>query len=157
MININRNPEDIKIIIGNGKLRDAAVRLEQGADRLGIYLTACQDEPEFVCLRWNHTLQGPVRVLGDKWERSYADLSWRSLSSEDFMPWYFLADCGEEVIGCGVMVQPSSFVAFQCDSRGVTGWFDVRCGGVGVQLNGRELRYLFNKSASNYDVVSIAD
>ena len=140
MIDIKRKPDDIKIVVGNSKeICDAKVKYEEEADKLRIYLSADIDEPEYICLRWNHILQGQVRVLGDVWERSYADLSWKSLSCEDFMPWYFLADCGEEVIGCGVMVQPNSFVSFQCDSRGVTGWFDVRCGAKGIQLNGREL------------------
>ena len=107
--------------------------------RLYIYLSAYIDEPEFVCLRWNYVTDEPVKVMGDKWERAYADLNWHSLSEEIFMPWYFMVDNGSTVVGCGVMVQPNSFVSFQYDSKGVTGWFDVRCGAAGVQLKGREL------------------
>lgn len=77
--------------------------------------------------------------MGDKWERSYADLEWHSLNGEIFMPWYFLANSGDETVGCGVLVQPNSMVSFQCDASGVTAWLDVRNGGRGVRLNGRTL------------------
>ncbi len=50
---------------------------------------------------------------------------------------YFLASNSRETVGAGVMVRPNSFVSFQYDASGVTTWFDVRCGGVGVRLAGR--------------------
>lgn len=77
--------------------------------------------------------------MGDKWERTYADMEWRSLNGETYLPLYFLATNGKETVGCGVMTQPNSFVSFEYDASGVTAWFDLRSGGVGVQLNGRKL------------------
>lgn len=37
------------------------------------------------------------------------------------------------------MTGANSFVSFQCDAYGCTAWLDVRCGGTGVELNGRTL------------------
>ncbi|MGI6280399.1 MAG: alpha-galactosidase [Acutalibacteraceae bacterium] len=140
MINIQRLPDDYKIICENksGKT-DAEVTFELKDDRFDVFLTAKESQPEFVMLRWNYKTRENVKVLGDRWERSYADLTWKTLDGERFMPWYFLVSNGTKTVGCGVMVQPASFVSFEYDSSGVSAWFDVRCGSVGVQLNGRKL------------------
>ncbi len=122
------------------KNNDANVRFEMIDRKLNVYLTALNSAPLFVCLRWNYSTEEAVRVMGDKWERAYGDLSWHSINSDELMPWYFFVSNNYgETTGCGVMVQPNSFVSFEYDSSGVTAWFDVRNGSEGVQLNGREL------------------
>lgn len=138
MINILRIPDDYKIICQDENV-DTSVRFSFEGRKLNIYVTAKESRPKFICLRWNDKATAPIRVMGDRWERSYADLEWSSLNGEKFMPWYFLASNGNHTVGAGVMVQPNSFVSFQYDASGVTAWFDLRCGGVGVNLNGREL------------------
>lgn len=138
MFDILREPDDIRVICENENT-DAEVRTECKDRSLFIRIKADAAHPEFICLRWNHRIKEPVRIMGDKWERAYGDLEWHSLNGEIFMPWYFLASNGKETVGCGVMVQPNSFVCFQCDPSGVTAWFDVRCGAKGVKLAGREL------------------
>lgn len=138
MFDILREPDDIRISCENEN-SDAVVRTEIKGRKLHVWLKADSAYPEFICMRWNHRTCEPVRIMGDKWERSYRDMEWHSLNGEIFMPWYFLANNGRETVGCGVMVQPGSFVSFQCDASGVTAWFDVRCGARGVKLGGREL------------------
>jgi len=138
MIDILRVPDDVKVICQND-FNDTDIRFELIKRKLKVYLKAEKSEPRFVCLRWNDRAKEHIRVLGDKWERSYADLEWSSLNGDKFMPWYFLATNGKETVGAGVMVRPNSFVCFQYDASGVTAWFDVRCGGVGVRLDGREV------------------
>ena len=138
MIDILRNPDDIKIICDEEK-SDATVKIEINDKKLNVWLRAKESHPQFVCLRWNHRFTEYTKIMGDKWERSYADMEWHSLNGEIFMPWYFLANNGRETVGCGVIVQPNSFVSFSCDPSGVTAWFDVRCGARGVALGGREL------------------
>lgn len=138
MFHILREPDDLKIICEKENV-DAVVRTEIKGGKMYVWLKADQTRPEFICMRWNHRISEPTRIMGDKWERSYGDMEWHSLNGEIFMPWYFLANSGEETVGCGVMVQPNSFVSFQCDASGVTAWFDVRCGAIGVQLECREL------------------
>ncbi len=137
-INILREPDDIKIICAKENV-DAVVRTEFQDRKLNVYLKATESRPRMVCLRWNHKITEPTRIMGDKWERGYGDLEWHSLNGEIFMPWYFLANSGDVTVGCGVMVQPNSLVCFQCDASGVTAWLDVRCGSIGVDLRGREL------------------
>lgn len=138
MIDILRKPDDVKIYC-DGENTDTVVKTELNGRKLNVTVSAKESKPKMVCLRWNNPVRKPTHVLGDKWERTYVDMEWRSLSGDVFMPWYFLANDDECTVGCGVMTGANSFVSFQCDVQGVTAWFDVRCGGVGVELNGREL------------------
>lgn len=138
MLNILRTPDDVKIYC-DGENVDCTVSTELAKEKLYVRVTAKESKPKMLCLRWNEKITAPTRIMGDRWERSYGDMSWNSLNGEIFMPWYFLASNGNETAGCGVMVRPNSFVCFQCDANGVTAWFDVRCGGSGVELNGRTL------------------
>lgn len=138
MFTILRQPDDVRVIAQNST-EDAQVRFELEDRKLSVYLQAKECQPEYICLRWNHKITEPTRIMGDKWARGYGDMEWHALNGEIFMPWYFLTSNGKETVGCGVMVQPNSFICFQCDASGVTAWFDVRCGARGVELNGREL------------------
>lgn len=138
MIDILRKPDDMIVHSYNGN-EDIVVETELVGRKLNLYVTANKSHPIFVTLRWNYKADEPVRIMGDKWERSYADLEWRSLNGENFMPWYFLASNGKDTTCCGVEVRPNSFVCFQYDASGVTAWVDLRNGATGVHLNGRRL------------------
>jgi len=139
MINIARNPDDVRILTSDGQIKDAKVRFELKEKQLNVYLSASIDKPEFVLLRWNYRTTKPVKVMGDKWERAYSDMCWGSVNPDNFMPWYFMISDGNMTTGCGVKVRPNSFVSFEYDSSGVSAWFDVRCGAIGVELDGKEL------------------
>lgn len=139
MVDILRLPDDYVIKTEEEIIGDAAVRFNLVGRKLEVYLKAQNVKPKFVMLRWNYKTEEPVDVMGDRWERAYGDMSWKHLDGERFMPWYFLASNGKETTGCGVMVRPNSFVSFEYDASGVSAWFDVRCGAMGVELNGREL------------------
>ncbi len=78
-------------------------------------------------------------VLGDAWERSYNEMSWRGISARRHMPWYFFLLKGDTLYAFGVKVQPSAFCFWEADSDGITLYLDVRCGGRGVQLGSRVL------------------
>lgn len=138
MFDLIRKPDIINIICDDENT-DAIVNLKISDRKLSVYITAYESYPQFICLRWHHKFNEQVKIMGDKWERAYADMAWNSLNAEIFMPWYFLTFNGKETVCSGVMTQPNSFVSFQCDASGITAWFDVRCGGKGVHLNGREL------------------
>ena len=143
MIDIIRQPDDILVSTDSQPLRrnfkGVKIRLESRNKALKLLVTAKEEKPKFICLRWNCNIKEKVAVLGDKWERAYADLFWSSINPEVFMPWYFFVSNGSKTTGVGVKVQPNSFVSFCLDDRGVTAWVDVRCGAMGVELNGREL------------------
>ena len=90
-------------------------------------------------LRWEQQLAGPLRILGDHWERGYGDLEWRGLVPERPLPWYFLLHDGSSTQGFGVRTGGASLAHFEVDGSGVSLWLDLRCGGRGVDLRGRLL------------------
>lgn len=118
---------------------DCVLRFEETEAGLNVYLRAEKSEPTFVCLRWTDKVTEPTFVLGDSWERAYGMLGWQPVNGERFMPWYFFIKDSAGTTGCGVKVRPAAFISFCRDASGVSAWFDVRCGGVGVRLQGREL------------------
>ncbi len=90
-------------------------------------------------LHWTGSLPEDAQFLGDAWERSYGDLSWRPLEPERVFPWYMLAGKENAFLACGVQTNPGSFCFWQTDPTGVTLWLDVRSGGSGVELGKRTL------------------
>ena len=129
---------------------DAKVNFDL-SDSLKVTLTASETHPKYIRLRWNFTdceKRAGVKILGDAYERGYGNLSWQNISAERIMPWYILVSNGSDrnpdltgrfTEGFGVKVQPGAIVTWQYDDAGITMWADVRNGGSGVHLGGREL------------------
>lgn len=90
-------------------------------------------------LRWRGDLSGVQRVLGDHWERSYADLSWQGDLPNRTLPWYFMAYDGSQTHGYGVMTGARALCFWNADLEGISLWADVRNGGSPVQLGDRTL------------------
>ncbi len=141
MINIIRVPDRFKIHYDTTDfIRDDGVVRFEGVDgKLKVLLTATRSKPTFIELRWLGRTDEKVSVLGDTWERAYGDLMWRGIHAESFMPWYFFIKGETEILACGVETRPASFVSWSFDKEGISCWLDVRCGGSGVELGGREL------------------
>lgn len=138
MPDIHRLPDFSKVTF-DGDNNDTALRYELTDNGLTVYLSATEARPKLVQLRWEGKTDSPVRILGDAWERGYGDLQWAGICPERFMPWYCLATDGKTTTGYGVMVLPSAMASWSYDNKGISLFLDVRCGGIGVALNGREL------------------
>src|SRR5262245_35665966 len=124
---------------GRWQHRDVEVRTVVEGDRLHISATAPRTALERIVLRWDARIAGAPKVLGDHWERSYADLSWKAIDPARVLPWYFLTCDGNETHGYGVRTSPGALVYFTLDGGGVTLMADVRCGGAGTRLGERRL------------------
>lgn len=140
---------DISSGLSSGDIKISA-EINGGAMQLRV--RAGETPLKYIRLRFNFTLDEKrgegVKILGDAFERGYGDLCWRGIEQERIMPWYILVSNGSDMNpetsgrfteGFGVRVQPSSFVTWQYDGGGVTLWADIRNGGSGVLLGGREL------------------
>ena len=90
-------------------------------------------------LRWRGDLTTVERLLGDHWERSYADLAWHGRMATRPMPWSFLANDGKTTHAYGVRVAPGAMCFWTADNEGVSLWADVRSGGSPVRLGDRIL------------------
>jgi len=139
MIDIIRLPDFAEVMVEKDEANDAALRYEVLEDRVNVYLTAPTYHPKIVKLRWAAKITGDVRVLGDAWERSYADLGFIGLTTEKAHPWYFVMNYAGGTDCVGVAVRPASLVSWVVDCEGVTAFCDVRSGSIGVALGNREL------------------
>lgn len=130
------------ILKGTGETvqrQDVTVEITGGVNCRKVSITARDSKVRSVKLRWNSPLDKSSRLLGSSWERTFGDAQWKGISGRAFMPWYFLASCQGKTRGYGVKVRPSAMCFWQADTRGITLVLDTRCGGVGVELNGRKL------------------
>ncbi len=128
------------VIICDGATSDAKLEVDARENEFDLYLTAKADRPKFIRLQWKAEPSADARVLGDTWERSYANLEFLKLSENDRpMPWYFIAANNSECFCLGVKTGCNSFVSFRYTKKEISAFVDVRNGGNGVHLDGRRL------------------
>ena len=65
MIEILRNPDDIKIYCEESEIKDASVNFEINDRKLFVYIPAQKEKPRFICLRWNFAVTDYTRIMGD--------------------------------------------------------------------------------------------
>jgi len=139
MLNLEREPDVVEIETEEGEKGDAIVRFASSQTGLEIFLRAASVHPRFVKMRWNTPLPEGTLAFGDQFERLQGNAHFGPLSADRYFAWYF-ALAEKEAVECGgVRVRPHSFVSFSVDQMGVNAYFDVRNGGAGVELGGREL------------------
>lgn len=119
--------------------KDVTLTVRKCGERLAICLTAIISPVSRVRIRWHFAEKLRGQVLGDAWERAYADLEWKHITPWQTLPWYCLVSSGSETAGYGVMVRPGAICGWQVDPEGITLVLDVRSGGEGVELKGRTL------------------
>ncbi len=145
---------ECKYVDGNGfhvDFDDVNIDLEMN-DALEVRVKADSTPLNFIRLRYNFTedekRKDIFKIMGDTFERGYGELEWFGIKPERTFPWYMLVsngsdsnlDCsGRFTEGFGVKTMTNSFVVWQYDSAGILVWIDIRNGGKGVHLNGREL------------------
>lgn len=148
------------IICENG-VTDVVAETIVNGDTIDLYLTATNDKVKFVILDWNFRSNDDIFVLGDVWERSYADLEFRKLSNNNrLMPWYFIATDKKECFCFGVKTQPNAFISFTYNSDGIKAIIDCRNGGCGVELGGRKLHlatFVYKKYNTDDTYTSLCD
>lgn len=118
---------------------DIHVQSETNGMELPIHLSAPVTRLTHVHLRWKQSVSSRVHVLGDQWERSYGDLSWRTVTPERVLPWYFLIHDETAVHGYGVKTGAGALCFWQVDPDGISLWLNVANGGGGVALGNRRL------------------
>ena len=120
-------------------LDDVVVRLEESENGTAVYLKSEDSAVKFIKMRWKKNAPANCKVLGDEWERGYGTMEWRGIVGGRIMPWYFFVSTPETQYAYGVKVRPSAMCFWHMDTKGITLTMDVRCGGMGVLLQGREL------------------
>ena len=90
-------------------------------------------------LGWDLRFDPASRYLGDQWERSYGDLSWKNSDPTAKSPWYLLVHDGHQTQGFGVKTGARSLCYWQTDPRQLQLILDMHSGGEGVLLGDRVL------------------
>lgn len=119
---------------------DISLSFTKKTKHLDIKVKAHESKLKYIKIRWPKKLPKESKILGDEWERSYGTMGFKPISPNQILPWYFLAKTSEETVGVGVKVQPNAMCFWQVDPAGITLVMDLRNGGNGVHLQGRQLR-----------------
>lgn len=115
------------------------ITLTRESNALKVKIGSVKQPVKRIKLRWQENIEAGLKFLGDHWERGYGDLEWRGIVPERKMPWYFLSNGDGFTHGYGVKTGSNAMCSWQVDSKGITLWLDIRCGGLGVELGNREL------------------
>lgn len=138
-MNIIGLPHRTELICEDNENFDAKLSLQESDGKLKVILSAFSTKVKFIELYWKADFSDDTLVLGDAFERTYGNVCFRRIEDSESMAWYFLATDGKRKIAVGTMTGPSSFVTFTVSKNGIKAVLDVRCGGIGVDLRGREL------------------
>ena len=67
-------------IVCEEQLTDTKIETVTNGNELQLHISATADKPKFVELHWTADTDDNLLVLGDAWERSYANLQFLPLS-----------------------------------------------------------------------------
>ena len=79
-------------------------------------------------------------ILGDTWERGYADFEWKPIEPSKQLPWYFVAHTENNTFCFGVETCPNALCFWQCSPEEISLTIDVRSGSQGIAFHGRKLK-----------------
>jgi len=129
--------------------RDVVVRLKNNKHSVSVFVQSPTLPLKDVQISWKYATGKNVKVLGDAWERSYADLGFQPADASVKMPWYCIEHNGEHTVCFGVKTGCNAFCYWQVDENNLVLNLDIRNGGNGVQLGTRELHGADIVTASN--------
>jgi len=128
----------IEIVTEDGIVTEDSISYVEICDGR-IYLSYDKAPVCTVKVVWENTYFDHAKLLGDKWERAYSDMEWRSIDASGKMPWYFVAYQNGKIYAFGVKVQPNAFCYWECSKEEISLTMIVKNGSRGVELGDRKL------------------
>ncbi|MCX7986349.1 MAG: hypothetical protein N2662_05375, partial [Bacteroidales bacterium] len=145
-------PDRIEALIGNQKVmlyksstttwenKNLSVEVRRNKLSVDVSITAYHEAVSEVVLYWKTEAKHSSTILNDHWERTYGDVSWHKANSSEILPWYFMEITPKnQVNGFGVKIGAKAFCYWRILESELCLVMDVRSGGNGVLLNGRNL------------------
>ena len=129
-------------LTGSGGLftyRDVRVTIKSTGKVQSVSMESPGIPLQAVRLKWHYKTVGFNKILGDAWERSYGDLSWKAPEPEVRNPWYVLLHDGRQTAGFGVKTGAASICWWAVKPGNMELTLDTRSGGMGVNLGERKL------------------
>lgn len=136
------NGQWVKLNASNGNkfiYQDTQVELKAAGDGQSVQIQSATGELMAVRLKWNYQTKKYAKVLGDHWERSYADLGWKAPEANVRNPWYVLLHDEKETAAFGVKTGGNTICYWEVKPESIELVMDTRSGGSGVKLGGRKL------------------
>ncbi|MDL2287072.1 alpha-galactosidase [Eubacteriales bacterium OttesenSCG-928-G02] len=142
--NILRSPDRLQVITDDKifdyeNINDFNYLSISLKENLKISLAKNNLKIKYLKLFWDGKTDTDTICLGDAWERGYGDLEWLPINKPRHMPWYFFITDKETTVGIGVKVRPAAICSWECSPDNIALTMDIRCGGMGVDLNDRSL------------------
>ncbi|GAB4012712.1 hypothetical protein GCM10028808_29630 [Spirosoma migulaei] len=119
--------------------QDVVVTVKTNGNASGIYLQSPSQPLKAIRLSWRYSPKPNVQFVGDHFERSYGDLSWKPLSQANRNPWYILIYDGKQTACFGVKTGSGSICWWQLSNTSLELTCDTLSGGNGVLLGERTL------------------
>lgn len=119
--------------------KDVQVQLKAAGNAQAVYVQSPTADLLSVRLKWKYQTKKYSRVLGDHWERSYADLGWKAPQVGVRNPWYVLLHDGKETAAFGVKTGGNTMCWWDVADDSLQLTMDTRSGGDGVKLGQRKL------------------
>lgn len=120
--------------------RDVVVQLKNNKDSVSVFIHSPTLPIKEVQLIWKYSTHKDAVILGDAYERSYGDLSFRpAVSQTGKMPWYFVEQYNNHTTCFGVKTGCAAFCCWYVTSSTLALNLDTRNGGNGVFLGSRML------------------
>jgi len=118
---------------------DIKVEVKAKGNAKAVYIEAPTAELQGIRLKWKYTTPVNSKILGDHWERSYADLAWKTPSAEIKNPWYVMVHDDKQTAGFGVKTGADTICWWTVSNESMELNMDTHSGGVGVKLGQRKL------------------
>jgi alpha-galactosidase len=119
--------------------KDVQVTLNATGNSQSVNVQSPTTDLLAVSLKWKYQTQKYSKILGDHWERSYADLGWKTPQAGVRNPWYVLLHDGTQTAAFGVKTGGNTLCWWDITGDSVALTMDTRSGGSGVKLGRRKL------------------
>ncbi|HVZ98067.1 MAG TPA: hypothetical protein VG847_14395 [Chitinophagaceae bacterium] len=119
--------------------KDVEVVLKITGDRIETCIQSVTTPLEEVTFTWKYAAPGEASILGDAWERTYGDIHWEKINETKKLPWYCIVTDNENTTCFGVKTGCRAFCSWKIGTTHLQLNFDIRNGGEGILLNGRQL------------------
>ena len=117
--------------------QDIKVTINPDGNAQAVFINSPQSALQAVKLTWKYDAAKYKHALGDHWERSYGDLTWKAPAAATHYPWYVLLHDGTDTAGFGVKTGPSTMCWWEVDGNSLSLVMDTHSGGMPVKLGQR--------------------
>jgi alpha-galactosidase len=145
-----KHPDDAWALIGDKWIkltgtgnaftyRDLRVIVTTKGDGQGVFVQSPSESLQAIKLKWRYDATRFTTMLGDHWERSYGDLSWKTPNPDFKNPWYVLLHDASTTAGFGVKTGCNTICWWNVAPEYLELTLDTQSGGAGVKLGDRKL------------------